>query len=123
MIVAQSALAVVSPGQSVKMLYDAFPYQRYGVRYGTVRSATPVSVAGDDRSEFVVIADPAERAVVVNGQSRPLLAGMRGTARIMVGSRSLIGHAFEPLRMLRETVAKPPPGPGPSVESDRRDAG
>src|SRR4029453_5862991 len=52
-LVPQSALARVSPGQSVKMLYDAFPYQRYGVRYGTVRAATPVSLGGDDRPEFV----------------------------------------------------------------------
>jgi multidrug efflux pump subunit AcrA (membrane-fusion protein) len=122
LIVPQSALALISPGQSVKMLYDAFPYQRYGVRYGTVGSATPVSVSGDDRSEFVVIADPAERVVVVNGQDRPLLPGMRGTARIVVGSRSLIAYAFEPLRMLRETVAAPPAAPAPNDQSEPANA-
>jgi hypothetical protein len=120
--VPQSGLAVILPGQSVKLLYDAFPYQRYGVRYGTVRSASPASVAVGDDSLFVVMADLAEQQAFVNGQARPLLPGMRGTARIVIGSRSLIDFAFEPLRGLRETVARPPDPGGPSVESRRGDA-
>lgn len=122
LMVPQSALALVSPGQSVKLLYDAFPYQRYGVRYGTVQSATPTSISAGDGSEFAVMADLTEQVVVVSGQARPLLPGMRGTARIVVGRRSLIGFAFEPLRMLRETVAQPPEAPAPSVESKRANA-
>jgi hypothetical protein len=120
--VPQSALALIAPGQPVKMLYDAFPYQRYGVRYGTVRSSTPVRVAGDDSSEFVVIADPAERVVVVNGQARPLLPGMSGTVRISLGSRSLIAYVFEPLQVLRETMEPPPAVPGSIDDSPPADA-
>jgi hypothetical protein len=35
--VPQSGTARVRPGRGVKLLYDAFPYGRYGIRYGTVR--------------------------------------------------------------------------------------
>ena len=27
----------IEPGQPVRLLYDAFPYQRYGIKHGTVR--------------------------------------------------------------------------------------
>ena len=32
-----SGVGQIKPGQPVKLLYDTFPYQRYGVRQGTVR--------------------------------------------------------------------------------------
>jgi membrane fusion protein len=123
LIVPESGLALIEPGQSVKLLYDAFPYQRYGVRYGTVRSATPASLPVGDGASFVVLADLIEQVVPVNGQAKPVLRGMRGTARIVVGSRSLLGYAFEPLRSLRETVAQPPDAGAPSARSERGNAG
>jgi membrane fusion protein len=122
LIVPESGLALIEPGQSVKLLYDAFPYQRYGMRYGTVRSATPASLPVGDGTVFVVLADLAEQAVPVNGQAKPVLPGMRGTARIVVGSRSLLGYALEPVRGLRETVAQPPDAGAPSAGSERGNA-
>lgn len=106
--VPQSGLALIRPGQPVKLLYDAFPYQRYGVRHGVVRWTSPASVSVNDAPAFRVLADISEETVSVNGQPRPLMAGMGGTARVVVGRRSLISYAFEPLRQLRENLAEPP---------------
>ena len=50
-----------------------------------------------------------ERSVQVKGEARPFLAGMGGRADVMVGRRSLISYAFEPVRMLRETLSDRPP--------------
>jgi hypothetical protein len=47
--------------------------------------------------------------VRVRGTVRPLLAGMGGFADIVVGRRSLLSYAFEPLRALRESFSEPPP--------------
>jgi hypothetical protein len=38
------------------------------------------------------------------GQILPLCVGMRGEAHIIVGGRTLIEYAFEPIRQLRESV-------------------
>jgi membrane fusion protein len=92
----------------VKLLYDAFPYQRYGVRYGTVRWVSPSAVEVRDRSVLRVRADLADTAIVVRGEPRPLMAGMTGQAHIVVGTRSLIDFAFEPVRRLRESLADRP---------------
>ena len=106
--VPQAGLAQVRPGQPVKLLYDAFPYQRYGVQYGNVRWTSPASVTVNDVPSFRVFVDLQKEVVRVNGQPRPLMAGMGGTARVIVGSRSLISYAFGPLRQLKENLAGPP---------------
>jgi membrane fusion protein len=106
--VPQAGLAQVRPGQPVKLLYDAFPYQRYGVQYGSVRWTSPASVTVNDAPSFRVFVDLKDQAVRVSGQPRPLMAGMGGTARVIVGSRSLISYAFGPLRQLKENLAAPP---------------
>jgi membrane fusion protein len=104
LLLPQQGLARVGPGQPVKLMYDAFPYQRYGVRYGTVRWVSPAS--GDaDSTSFRVFAELGENVVRVQGESRPLAPGMGGRAAIIVGRRSLVSYAFEPIRQLRENLA------------------
>jgi hemolysin D len=95
----------ITPGLVVRLLYDAFPYQRYGVKHGTVRWVSPASVAVKDRPVFRVLVDIEEHAVRVKGESRPLMPGMGGRADVVVGRRSLVSYAFEPIRMLRESLA------------------
>jgi len=106
--VPQSGVAEVKPGQSVKFLYDAFPYQRFGVKYGTVRWVSPAAVTVGDKPVFRVLADIERDRMMVDGQLRPVMAGMGGRADIVVGRRALISYAFEPLRQLRETLADRP---------------
>jgi len=121
---AQSGIGRIKPGQRVKLLYDAFPYQRYGVRYGTVRWVSPATVATADGAEFRALVDIERAAILVEGQPRPLRAGMRGTGRVILGKRTLIAYAFEPLRQLRENLADAParsPNPQNSPEIARRD--
>jgi len=103
--VAPSGAGRIEPGQVVRLLYDAFPYQRHGIKYGTVRWVSPASVTVKDKPVFRVLADIEEFGVRVKGETRPLMAGMGGRADIVVGRRSLISYAFEPIRMLRETLA------------------
>lgn len=100
----QGGLARIRPGQKVRLLLDAFPYQRYGVRGGTVRWASPSGIGSHEASTFPVLVDLDEQSIVADGERRPLLAGMRGAARVVVGRRTLVAYAFEPLRQLRENL-------------------
>jgi membrane fusion protein len=109
LVLPQRRLALVRPGQTVKLLYEAFPYERFGARYATLRWVSPVSTAGASETTFRALADLDEDAVVVQGQRRPLLPGMAGTAAVIVGRRSLASYAFAPLRQIREAFATAPP--------------
>jgi multidrug efflux pump subunit AcrA (membrane-fusion protein) len=103
--VAPGGAGRIKPGQVVRFLYDAFPYQRYGIKHGTVRWVSPASVTVKDQTVFRVFADLEELGVRVKGEHRPLLAGMGGRADVIVDRRRLISYAFEPIYMLRETFA------------------
>jgi hemolysin D len=103
------------PGLGAKLLYDAFPYQRHGVRHGTVRWVSPASVTTDGTAAFRAHVDVADATIRVDGQGRPLMAGMTGQAEVVVGRRPLITYAFEPLRQLRENLAGPPPAAAASA--------
>ena len=99
----------VKPAQPVKLLYDTFPYQRHGVRRGTVRWVSPASVTVEGGGRvFRVFADIEDDAITVKGEPRPLTAGMGGRADVVVGRRALISYAFEPIRQLRESLADAP---------------
>lgn len=116
LLVPQAGVPLVAAGQGVKLRYDAFPYQRFGVRFGTVRwvgpggsgdaaeGGAPNAAAG----AFRAIVDVPEGAIRVRGALRALLPGMGGRADIVVGRRSLASFAFEPIRQLRETFAEVP---------------
>ncbi|MCI0415981.1 hypothetical protein L0222_24665, partial [bacterium] len=58
--------------------------------------------------DSLVLVDLHEQSILVRGQARSLMPGMGGTAQAVVDSRSLIGHAFTPIRQLKEVLAKPP---------------
>jgi membrane fusion protein len=101
----QAGLSRIRAGQTVRFLFDAFPYQRYGTKSGKVRWASPAGLgSGPAAPSFLVVADLDDQTMRVGETSAPLLSGMRGAARVVVGRRTLIEYAFEPLRALRENV-------------------
>jgi hemolysin D len=97
----ESSLAKLKVSQSVRYFFEAFPYQRYGALSGTLDWISPSAVTVIGGQHFVAIA-----SIDLNGNHRHLALkpGMKGEARIRVGSRTLIEYAFEPLSQLREGI-------------------
>jgi membrane fusion protein len=100
----ETALSHLKPGQRVRLLFDAFPYQRFGVANGTINWISPAAVAREQGSEFVAVAKLDKREIVAGRNIYALKAGMKGMARVTVGRRALIEFAFEPLHKLRENL-------------------
>ena len=67
---------------------------------------SPAAVTSPEGPGFVARAPLDRTSILVNGQPRPLRVGMKGEARIIVGSRALIEYAFEPVRKLRENLRR-----------------
>ena len=106
----ERGMALARIGQPVKLLYDAFPYERYGVQYGTLRWLSPASSAGPRGAGFRAFADLGAETVGVQGSPRAVLPGMTGRAAVIVGQRTLVSYALEPLRQMRESLSVGPPG-------------
>jgi multidrug efflux pump subunit AcrA (membrane-fusion protein) len=106
LILAEQGLARLAVGQRVRFFADAFPYQRYGTITGTLSWISPSAVSSRDGKQFVALATLDRDAFRVGGQNRPLRVGMSGETRIVVGSRTLIEYALEPIRQLRENLGR-----------------
>lgn len=101
-----SAIGFVEAGQRVKVQYDAFPYQKFGVAEGVILA---VSSTGQMPNELGVPAERplllyrvevalAEQSVKAFSKEFPLQPGMELSAVIVLENRRLIEWLLEPLR-------------------------
>jgi membrane fusion protein len=99
------AIGFLEIGQEVRLLYDAFPYQSFGVYGGTVSNISRTIVTQNDVTVPVTLAEPSyvvsvslERPYVeAYGESVPLQPDMLLRADIILGKRSLIEWLLDPL--------------------------
>lgn len=100
------AAGFIRPGQTVRLMYQAFPYQRFGAGSGvvqavssTVLSPSEVAIPGLTVQEpvFRVRIKLARFSVSAYGQEMPLQPGMLLTADIVVDRRTLIEWLLDPL--------------------------
>jgi multidrug efflux pump subunit AcrA (membrane-fusion protein) len=91
--------------QKVRYFFEAFPYQRYGAVSGKLDWISPSAVSSSEGPRFIGSGSLEKTAMPAgHGQSLPLRVGMKGEAHIIVGDRTLIEYAFEPVRQLRENI-------------------
>jgi len=105
MIVNEAGLARLAVAQRVRYFFEAYPYQRYGVVGGKLDWISHSAVNAADGSHFVALAS-LDRADIPRrrGKSLPLRVGMRGDAHIIVGDRTPVEYALEPIHQLRESM-------------------
>lgn len=90
--------------QKVRYFFEAFPYQRYGAIGGKLDWISPSVVSSSDGPHFIGLASLEKATIPGGGQNLALRVGMKGEAHIIVGGRTLIEYAFEPVRQLRENL-------------------
>ena len=101
----EAGLPKLAVAQRVRYFFEAFPYQRYGTVAGKLDWISPSAVTSVDGSHFVALGSLDRYEISPrSGQVLPLRVGMRGEAHIIVGGRTLIEYAFEPIRQLRENM-------------------
>ena len=105
MMLSEAGLPKLAVAQRVRYFFEAFPYQRYGTITGKVDWISPSAVTSTDGSRFVALGSLDRYEISSQaGQALPLRVGMKGSAHVIVGSRTLIEYAFEPIRRLRESM-------------------
>src|SRR5438445_1366633 len=93
--------------QRIRYFFQAFPYQRYGAVTAKLDWISPSTVTSSDGPRFVALASLDHLAIPVGaGRFLPLRVGMKGEAHVIVGSRTMIEYAFEPIRQLRESMSQ-----------------
>lgn len=101
----EAGLPKLAVAQRVRYLFEAFPYQRYGTVTGKIDWISPSAVTTPEGSHFVALGSLDSYEISSRpGQALPLRVGMKGNAHIIVGGRTLVEYAFEPIRQLRESM-------------------
>jgi multidrug efflux pump subunit AcrA (membrane-fusion protein) len=105
LLLKEAGLPRLAVTQKVRYFFEAFPYQRYGAVNGKLDWISPSAITSSEGPRFIALAS-LEKTVIPagSGQFLPLRVGMKGEAHIIVGGRTLIEYAFEPVRQLRENI-------------------
>jgi membrane fusion protein len=103
------AAGFIRSGQDVRLLYDAFPFQRFGAQRGRVMSISQTVLLGADISAPVALQEPAYLVVValerqdiwIDGAPASLRADMLLRADIILERRALVAWLLDPLLRVR----------------------
>jgi membrane fusion protein len=103
------AIGFVEPGQAVRILYDAFPYQHFGTYSGHVVKISQTILTGSDARGPIALKEPAYRVIAAldradidaAGKKVPLQPDMLLRADIILEKRSLMSWLISPLTGVR----------------------
>jgi len=103
------AIGFVQPGQQVRILYEAFPYQQFGTYSGRVLKVSQTILTKSDTLGPIELKEPAYRITAAldrpdidaYGKKIPLQADMLVRADIILEKRSLISWLLDPLLSVR----------------------
>ena len=103
------AIGFVEVGQQVRILYDAFPYQRFGTYHGRIVRVSQTVIMNADNVAPVELKEPAYKATVAldrpdvdaHGRKVPLQPDMLLKADIILETRTLADWLLGPLLSAR----------------------
>jgi membrane fusion protein len=109
LLVPSRAAGFVRKGQRVRLLYEAFPYQRFGSFGGTIARVSRTVLTPEQIDAPLKLAEPVYRlhvrldaqGVRAFGEQFALQPGMTLTAHIQLERRSFIDWFLEPLRAVQ----------------------
>lgn len=99
------AVGFIQKNQTVRLLYDAFPYQRFGVQFGTVEHISEMAQLPQELGAAFMLQEPVYKAkvkldrqdIMAYGTLHSLQPGMLLTSEIILERRSLLEWLFEPV--------------------------
>ena len=103
------AIGFVRPGQKVRIMYEAFPYQQFGTYTGGVAEVSQTILIKSETFGPIDLKEPAYRVMAnldrsdidADGTRVPLQADMLLTADIILEKRSLMRWLLDPLLRVR----------------------
>jgi membrane fusion protein len=105
LLVPSRAIGSITAGDTVRVRYQAFPYQRYGSFAGVVTEISKTLLTPNELEGPVTASEPVYRVTVAlerqsvdaGNVSLPLQAGMQLDADVLLARRRLIQWVFDPL--------------------------
>lgn len=111
--VPSKAMGFVASGQEVRLMYDAYPYQRFGIGRGYVRSVSNAPLPAEDlhgpsdsqEPLYRVLVRVPDPSVTAYGKRWRVSPGMRLTADMVLERRSFVDWLLDPIRAARQRMS------------------
>jgi membrane fusion protein len=105
LLVPARAIGFISPGQTVHISYDTFPFQQFGFARGNVRTVSRTLLKPDEMVGPMLLREPSYRVAVAlelqtiraYGAELPLEPDLQLEADIMFDRRTLLAWILDPL--------------------------
>ena len=91
-------------GQNTRLFLTAYPYQRYGSVQSEIAWISPATVSDAAVNNVGTAGFVAFATLKPNSANLPIRPGMTGEARVLIGRRTLLELALEPIRGLKERL-------------------
>ena len=109
LLIPASAIGFVSSGQAVRVRYDAFPHQHFGVQRAVIRDVARAVIFPGDAYGPLRVSAPAYPATIAldaqtidaDARAVPLRSGMSFSADVVLERRRIVEWLFEPLLRMR----------------------
>ena len=110
LFVPASAAGFLREGQAIKMRYDAFPYQKFGLHHGVISGISKAAILPNEvhglaisvkEPVFIVQASLQQSWVKAFGERINLKPGMTFSADVKLAERSLVEWLLEPLYSIK----------------------
>lgn len=114
-------IGFVRAGQPVRMKLATYPFQRYGMLEGTVKTviadasapnnttpagATGAAVANGQPMSFKAVIELKDQVLNTNGVRYPLAAGMQLGAEIVEGKRTVLQYLLSPVQRVTDEAGR-----------------
>ncbi len=107
------AIGFVKPGQETRILYDAFPYQKFGSSSGKIQSVSRIVMDPRESDVPIKLEEAVYRVTVLLdkqnveafGEKVPLQAGMTLKANIVLERQTFLSWLLQPLNAVLKRTA------------------
>lgn len=110
LLVPSQSVGFIRPGSEVALHYQSFPYQKFGLHTGVVRSVSRSALSPSEvglllggaaavptEPLYLVRVEPKAQSVMAYGRNEPLRPGMSLEADVLLDRRRVVEWIFEPL--------------------------
>ena len=95
-------IALIEKGLPVKLKFDAFPFQDYGILTGTIVEVAPdAEVSKEAGSFYKVMIEPAPESATAKDKAIRLRPGLTLTAEVITERKSILDLILEPFSQLK----------------------
>lgn len=95
-------IAFLKIGQEASIKFTAYDFSIYGTLKGTIKKISPDSITVEKETYFTIYIKTEKDFLIKNDKKLEIIPGMRGSADIITGKRSVLSYILKPIIKVKQ---------------------